>query len=356
MWPFKPKTEKRNSDYTQSIIQSFEDQEFDLGGSNAVLKIAALEVAAGLWRRAFSSAIVEPVNRRTKSISPQFLGWVAEGLIREGEALALIEADSNGIHLQPAADFDAVQGGIRESQWRYRVSTFGPARTKTITSVPSAGVVHFRWSLDARSPEHGLAPWQRASTTSGLAANLEQRLAEEMSAVTGFLLPIPSDPGGVDVDGALLDTYQNLKAELKKLRGKTSLVETVGQGYGEGQQSAVKSDWQPVRLGASPPVELINLRDKAAMSLLQACGIPRGLIDESDGSSKRESYRAFLHSSVSPVAATVEHELSEKLEIAVKLDFSGLFAADIASKARAASGLVRVGYSQDEAAKMSGLV
>ena len=319
MWPFKPTTEKRNSsDYTQQIIQSFEDAEFDLG-SSAVTQTAAIETAAGLWRRAFSSASVSPMNMRTQGLSPQFLGWVAEGLIREGESLALIQADENGIHLQPAASHSAIAGGIRE--WRYRVSVFGPSKTKTETSVPSSGVVHFRWSYDPRNPERGLAPWERARTSSQLAANLEQRLAEEMSAVTGFLLPIPSDPGGVESDGETLDTYGNLKAELKKLRGKTSLVETVGTGFGEGSQAAVKGDWMPRRLGANPPTALIDLRDRASLSLLQCCGIPVGLVNGSDGSSKRESYRSFLHSSVSPVAATIEHELSLKLETDIKLDF-----------------------------------
>ena len=73
MWPFKPKTEQRSSDYTQQIIQAFEDQEFHIG-SSAVTQIAALEIASGLWRRAFSSASVSPMNMRTQGLSPQFFG------------------------------------------------------------------------------------------------------------------------------------------------------------------------------------------------------------------------------------------------------------------------------------------
>ena len=179
-----------------------------------------------------------------------------------------------------------------------------------------------------------LLPGKRAATTSTLAAYLEKRLSEEMSATTGFLLPVPIDPGETDSDGEKLDTYANLKAELKKLRGRTSLVETVSQGFGAGQQAAVKSDWKSVRLGASPPGALIDLRDQAAMSLLQACGIPLSLVSErGDGAARREAWRQFLHSSVGPQAKIIEHELSEKLETKISLNFDKLFASDIASKA-----------------------
>ena len=58
---------------------------------------------------------------------------------------------------------------------------------------------------------------------------------------------------------------------------------------------------------------------------------------------RRESWRTFLHGTLQGAADVVATELSEKLEVPVKLNFNRLFASDIQGRARAFASLVGKG-------------
>ena len=356
IWPFT-KTEKRSTEvdgYTNILLASLESQA-DSDDSSLVRGVAALETAAGLWRRAFSSASVEPSTALTRALTPEFLGWIGQELVLRGEGLAVIEVDGGRLSLLPVGDF-TVTGKASRQSWRYRCTVYGPSSTFTYQRAPESQVIHCRWSFNADLPEFGAAPWKRASVTSALLGNLEKRLSEETGGIVGHLLPVPSDPAPAEVDGEEVDAYEGLRQTLKTLKGKTALVETTAGGYGEGMNTAPRKDYQPVRLGADPPDSLRELREDVAHSLLQACGVPLSLVSErGDGAARREAWRQFLHASVSPVARTVEAELSEKLETAVTLNFDRLFASDVASKARAAASLAGAGVEVEEALRLAGL-
>ena len=140
------------------------------------------------------------------------------------------------------------------------------------------------------------------------------------------------------------------------LDGRFAFVESLSAGLDDGRAAAPADDWKPKRVGPNPPDSLRTIMQEAARATAGACGVPWPLLSGAEGAAERESYRRFLHSSVQPVARTVERELSEKLEVEVKLDFRSLHAGDIASRARGFQSLVKGGMAMEEAAAVSGVL
>ena len=198
----------------------------------------------------------------------------------------------------------------------------------------------------------GIGPLGWARATGALAANLEARLGEEAGGPVGHLLPIPSDGG----DGGDDDPLKMLKADIAAGKGRTMLVETTSAGYGEGRQAAPAEDWKPRRFGASPPDALPTLRTDAALAVLAACQVPAGLFTDADGTSQREAWRRWAMGPLAGLAATVEAELASKLDQPVRLDFSGLWAHDLAGRASSFKAMVTAGMDVERAAALSGLL
>ena len=123
--------------------------------------------------------------------------------------------------------------------------------------MPSAAVVHARYSIDPSRPWLGISPlgWSRA--TANLAAGLEQRLGEEAGGPVGHVLPVPqgpepeSDEGDADEDDS--DPLGPLRADLANAKGSTVLTETSAAGWGEGRERAPQRDFVPARIIAGAP-------------------------------------------------------------------------------------------------------
>ena len=102
---------------------------------------------------------------------------------------------------------------------------------------------------------------------------------------------------------------------------------------------------------------VVDLMDKSALAVLNACGVPVSLATDADGTSQRESWRRFVMGSVEPIANIVAEELSRKLETpGLTFDFSALWAHDLAGRAQAFKGMVAGGMDVDKAAALSGLM
>ena len=63
-----------------------------------------------------------------------------------------------------------------------------------------------------------------------------------------------------------------------------------------------------------------------------------------------------MHATVTPLALIVAEELSAKFETDIGLSFDGLFAADLAGRARAFQSLVNGGMAVEKAASLAGLM
>ena len=181
---------------------------------------------------------------------------------------------------------------------------------------------------------------------------MEPRGAEGAGSPVGHLLPIPADGGS----GGDPDPLADLKADIRAARGRPLLVETTSAGFGEGRTLAPAQDWTARRFGANPPPTLPGLRDGEAMSMLDACGVPRALAESGDGTAAREGWRRFVMGSVEPLLRIVGQKLSVKLATAVSFDLSGLWAHDLQGRASAFQRLVAGGVPVQEALATSGLL
>ena len=344
-WPWKRET--RDSSYTDTLIQTIVSQ-----ASGATLAkpaaTGALEASASIVARCFAAADVAGPDQFVAALGPSTLSLIGRSLIRQGEIVFAIEVINGRVVLLPAASWD-IHGEHDPASWRYRLTLGGPSRLTTLEPVPSEGMVHVRLQSDPEQPWRGVSPLSSAAIAGRLSAETMQALADEASGPRGMLLPTP-------VDGAD-PTITALKADLRGLRGKVALVESTSAGWaGDGAQTKPKGDWEARRIGAAPSSPLIEQADLASREVYAACGIPLSIVAESEGTGQREGFRRLMHATITPLARIVSEELSNKFETPISLSFDGLFAADLAGRARAFQSLVGGGMDVAKAAALAGLM
>ncbi len=96
---------------------------------------------------------------------------------------------------------------------------------------------------------------------------------------------------------------------------------------------------------------MINGQD----AVLSSCGVPSALLgfQHVDAAGRREALRQFLHTTLQPLARTIEAEFASA-GTSFALDFKAVHAADIQSRARAFMQLVKSGVDIDEAWEIAG--
>ena len=302
--------------------------------------VGAVETAASLYSRAFSSAKVEPSGPRTEALTAALLGDLARRLVLRGESFHLLDV-VDGRPVLTAASWSTVTGGPRRESWRYRLTLTGPSTTSTV-GAGAARVAHCAWSADAVSPWRGRGPLALAGESGRLAKVLERALADEVAGPVGHLLALPVDASDGDED-----PLAGLKRQIANLRGSVGLVESTAAGFGEGRAAAPAEDWKPRRIGAAPPIVLAELRQQVEATILGACGVPVDLARA--GGRGREAFRQFVAASVAPLARVVEEELSRVLDVEVRLRLDALGSADVTGRARAYRSLVGTAAAMPDA-------
>lgn len=333
---------RADSSYTDALVATITA---NAGGQTTAFPnaTAALEACAGIVGRAFASAEIDSTPMVKESLTPSFLALVGRSLMRRGELICYIGADT-GYDLLPCASHD-VSGGAVPDSWRYRCVVSGPSRTRTYRGIPREGVVHLTYSVDPETPWKGEGPLQVARIAGRLSAETAAALADESSGPRGSFLPLPVD--GDD------PTVAPLKADIRKAKGSMLLVESGdydNAGLGRGV------DHKAQRFGANPPAGLLETMSIASREIMAACGVNPALFTAEAGSAGREAYRQLLFGTVAPLGKMVEQELTEKLETPVRLDWSELRASDITGRARAFQSLVGSGMDVNKAAALSGLL
>ncbi len=91
-------------------------------------------------------------------------------------------------------------------------------------------------------------------------------------------------------------------------------------------------------------------------TVLAACGCSVAMFDDSDGTSKSEAQRVFLHGTVRSLRKMLAAELSAKLDTEIALNFDQLYMHDLAGRAQAFQELVAGGMDVGKATGLSGLV
>ena len=200
--------------------------------------------------------------------------------------------------------------------------------------------------MEAARPWKGLSPLVLGDTTAKIDQGISLQLADESGRSSGYVGAVPV--------GLSADSFNSLKAGIPNLKGKMALLETGGNWDPTTQGGRPGIDIK--RVGADPPQSILAVWQYATSLVLAACGVPIELLQLADGTGNRESFRRFLVSTIQPVAKRVSQELSAKFDMAVKLDFSALQAADIAGRARAFQSLVGAGMDMEKAAAVSGVM
>ena len=359
-WPFTSRAEKRQSGggYTDAIVSAIEAQASAKVADAS--STAAIEAAAGALSRAFMSAEVDGPSWVQEAVSPTWLAQVGRSLIREGASLSVMVMGGDGmVELVPAAfwNFENInpgaQEGERESTWEARVSTYGPSTSYT-RLVGRDRLVFVRWGTSPGTRYRGQGPTSWAHTTARLQGEAERSLADEAA---GPLAQLIVTPEGADTDSDDdSDPWAAVRVALAGARGGSVLLETVATGGGDGQSAAPRRDWEPRRLGPSPPDAMVAISDAAFARMLAACGCSPALFDDSDGTSKREALRQWHLGTVRPLAKLLEHELSRRLDAPVKLRFDG-YPRDMVSRAQVFAKLIAAeGVTVEKALAIAGLL
>ena len=357
-WKFwKRQPEVRSSDYAGVLSQLY--YQAAATGSSGATSTAAIETAAGMLSRALSTAQVEGPDWAKRAISARTLAQIGRDLIRIGSSTHVIEVDHRGeVVLIPGSNISFTGGGPNPATWSAYVSMNGPSSTVT-RLVPWPGLIWLTWGSFAERPYGGVSPSSWASTSARLLAATETALADEVSGPLAQILSVPrndvEDPNA-DPDEDDSDPLAGLRSDLKAARGRAVLLETTASGWGEGKPSAPQADWRQQRLGPQPPTELVALRQQSHDAILAAHGLGPALFSaDGAGTAQRESLRRWHMNVLVPTARLLEEELSEKLEVSIRLRLDS-YSRDQVGRAQTVSRLVAAGVSLDVALSAAGLM
>lgn len=338
LWPFG-KAEKRS--YSDLVADALAQSVGAGPGYDANTQAtAALEIASGLWSRAFAGVAVSPDTMRTKLLSASVMSHIGRFLVRRGEAVLLISSSNRSISLLPCASWD-ITGGVEERDWTYRVDLFGASGNVT-RIVPSASVVHVRYASDPVNPWLGISPLAWAARTGGILGSMEGMIAAEARGKSGYLLEsnLQVKAAGVEKDN---------KGFQVQLDGGTFIGPVKGAMDGAGQAKVI-------RLGMDTPPEVRMLHGEIAEAVLSACGVPPSLARVGEATGIREAWRLFLSGTIEPVGRLVREHLAAKLdEPGLQLDFSGLLGIDIRARVFGSLSASGEGLDADTAARLAGL-
>ena len=354
LWPFKYEVRQLpGGDSSVNTALGVIDAELLTGGIKAdVNKTAAVEFALSMVARAFMFA--EPVPA-VPALTPLTMSMIARQTISLGNAVFELGVSerTRALRLMPVAGYKVV-GEPEPETWRYELNKRRPRPADDVlmeedkgvtSSVSWDGVVHVRYMPRSSAPWHGVSPLIAAGLTSDELAKIERSLSYDAGPAAGMILAIPDGVGKVAASAITADLSQGL--------GKINFVETTRGGFGQGQGAAPEKDWEQKRFGALVPEANINLRDKTALWVLAAMGIPPSLFT-SEGSALRESYRHFFTNTVEPLGRLIAEELSDKLEQDISFMFPEVFKSDISARSRAYSTLVQSGMDAAEAKTLVG--
>ena len=350
-WPWQRReTRAAGGDFSDSVVRLIEAQA--AGSAADASSTAAIEAAAGLLSRAFAAAEVDGPAWLQDVVTPGYLAQVGRDLIRNGDSMHVIRMGRDGMpRLIPCSNWHW-QGSHDPDSWTVRATAYGPS-TSTTWNLPASAVVFMVWGSTPGQVYVGTGPTSWAHTTARLQSEAERSLADEAA---GPLVQLLTYPEGVDVDSDDdTDPLAKIRAAITAARGKAMLVESTAGGMGEGRSNAPQRDWDPTRLGPSPPEAMVALADSAFAWMLAACGASPALFDDSDGTAKREALRQWHLGTVRPLARLLEAELSAKLAAPVRLRFD-LYPVDLAGRAQAFTKLVAGGVDVNKALVTSGLL
>lgn len=343
MWnPFRKTEHRSGGGYSDVISQAIYENALGTRSADSGA-LAAVEAACGFVSRAFMAAMVEPEG----IITPDWLALQGRQLVKAGESMSVITMRAGRIQLVPAAfwNFENDAGDPdNEDSWMCRVTTYGPSSTRS-RMVGREQLIFLKWGSSPGTRYRGRSATSWASLSSKTAANTERAIADEVEgSPIAQIMALPKNPTP-EKEGKILKS-------LTSANGGVVLVESTMTWPGS-KGEAPRRDWQAARLGPNPPEALAALKKQAYMETLGSFGLSPALFDDSDGTSKREALRQAHLGVIRPLARLLEHELSERLHVGVRLKFDG-YGLDLVSRAQVVEKLTRAGVAMSTALQVVG--
>ena len=327
-------------DYTQQVIAEAEDRGF-AGDRRA----AIFEAVASGMERAFAQGRLSGGSAGMRAaVSPGLLAQIGRALVDRGEWVAEVDRlPDDRWHIRPAASWE-ILNPLRSADpenWQYKMTTAVPTAQVTRTR-PRSMVAHVVTRASQAMPYQGRGLWGQVANTADAVAASENRLREELAAVTGQVLTAGGTMTGTQT--------RAVKDQLKRLRGGMAIV-----GYNSNLGGKDGRQLGQLRIGPNPPEQLGVLRGQSAELIALAAGLPGSFVRGGRGSEQRESLRVFLFATLLPLAGLVSHELARVFgDDAVSLEFSRLTAADLSGRARAVKQLTDAGVPLQDALGLAG--
>ena len=226
-----PDRVEHRASYTDTLIAAIQSAASGEAGVN-VGALGPLEIAAGLWSRAFASASVTPQTTATEAITPSVLAMIGRELVRRGEVVFEIAVDRvphrrSIVTLIPIAHWD-ITGRARPSSWIYRVDRYGPSSTESET-LPAAAVVHCVYAVDPARPWLGRISVAVGQSDSGKlgAVLLRRAWGKKSGGPVGSVIPVPADGG----DGGRRGPAGRAEAGHRPFTREGELVPTTASGF-----------------------------------------------------------------------------------------------------------------------------
>ena len=361
-WPFTSRAEKRQSGggYTDAVVAAIEAQASAKVADAS--STAAIEAAAGALSRAFMGCEVDAPSWVQEAVTPTWLAQVGRspdprgrepvcdghgrrrhGRARPGRFLEFRES-------RPRDDgrrARKLMASAGEHLWPKHVLhpalASRPARFRAVGNISGNAVSRARSDVPGRTQRRGSK------------AKPSDRLPTKPA---GPLAQLLTTPEGTDTDSEDdSDPWSAVRVALAGARGGSVLLETVSTGGGDGPAAAPRRDWEPRRLGPSPPDAMVAVAQAAFSRMLAACGVPPALYDPAaPATALKEGTRLWHMGTVVPLARLIEHELSMRLDARVRLRFDS-YAKDQMSRSTVFAKLMGAeGMTVDKALAIAGLL
>ena len=336
---------------TGQTLREFGDALSGTSTGGNVYETAAVEFAVGIIGRAAMAAEVQ-VSGAT--LDPHTMAQLFRETILLGESVQLIDLNrrTNDLRLLPVATRPIITGGPAPESWRYGIRLARPNGEDPldidqlpVRNIGAEGMIHVRYMPYRAAPWHGVSPLQSAGFTAETLARIEKSLQDDAKVPTGSIMP---QPDGISDKG-----IAGIQAAVTAGKGALTLVETTAGNFGLGPAGAPQRDWEQKRFGAMAPATSIQLWEGAMLAVLAALGVPPSLYT-SQGAALRESYRHLFGSTIEPLAALIQAELSEKLEETVTIKFPERVRSDVSALSRGFKGFVDAGFTPEQVHDMLG--
>ena len=302
--------------------------------SAAGTALATIEACAGLYERAFASAL-SPV------LQPWQLAMLGRSLLLSGESVWFVPPRRGGARrptFEPVYSVDVKGTTAAPATWDYRLTIPAPGDSRTVQTGADR-VLHVRAGCIPARPWRGVSPFATSDATRQLLANVEKQLRLEAGGPVGHIVAVP-------------EPTEDLANDINALAGGVVLGESGDQGADPSR--APEHQWRPNRIGMNPPQAVPLMREGVERSLLAAAGVPVELVHSGQATAGREAWRRFLFGTVAPLGGLLSAEL-QRLGYDGALEFSELRASDVAGRARAYQSLRGAGMEHSQAARIAGV-